>query len=339
MSELRWNPLLRTWTMVAANRKLRPTMPKDGCPFCPGAGKQVPDSYDVYVYDNDFPVLSLLAPGGASNMKGSEGGEIYRVAEAYGKCEVILYSPEHEAKFHELSELHITRLLDVLSERFDTLKTDPRIKYIFPFENKGAEVGVTMPHPHGQLYAYPFVPLKIRTELEACREHYEETGRCLFEDIYEAEREDGRRMIAETEHTVAYIPFFTDYPYGVFVMPKRQVGALSDCTSDEKRDLATVLKRVTGAFDRLFDRPFPYMAVYHQVPVNASEYADANTYYRFHIEFYPPLREADKIKYYASSEMGAWAAANTAEVEVTAEELREKYEEISLMYCHDAEQQ
>jgi UDPglucose--hexose-1-phosphate uridylyltransferase len=191
------------------------------------------------------------------------------------------------------------------------------------FENRGEECGVTMPHPHGQIYAYPHVPLKLRTELDNCKKHYEENGTNLFSDMNREELEFGRRIIVENEHFLSYIPFFTDYPYGVFIVSKAAKTALSDFTAEEKLSLAAILKDTTGAMDELFEKLFPYMMVIHQRPVNGENVED---YYRFHIEFYPPLREKDKIKWYASSEMGAWAAANTAAVEETAPKLREAYQ-------------
>ena len=146
MYELRWNPLLRTYTMVASNRQSRPDMPKDWCPFCPGEGKKVPPDYDVFSYDNDFPALKLNPDEITVKSTGK-----YSAVQNYGKCEVILYSPDHNAKLYELSPQHIVKLIHLWKDRFIELSKDEKIKYIFEFENRGEEVGVTMPHPHGQL--------------------------------------------------------------------------------------------------------------------------------------------------------------------------------------------
>jgi len=317
MAELRWNPLLKTWVMVVPNRQERPNMPKDWCPFCPGSGK-VPDHYDVLKYDNDFPVLKLQ-----HDEPSIEGNDLYKVVSNYGKCEVILYSSDHNAKLWQLSLKHIVKLVNLWIERNRELSKDQKIKYVFPFENRGEEVGVTMPHPHGQLYAYPFIPLKLRVELEACKEYYLEHGECMICRMNREEKTFEKRVIYENNSFLAYLPFFTDYPYGVFVVSKRHFGNLSELTEYEKHDLADMLKKITGAFDKLFQRPFPYMMVIHQTPVNTEEYADSSLYFHFHIEFYPPLRDKNKIKWYASSEMGAWAAANPLSVEETAPKLRE----------------
>jgi len=320
MGELRWNPLLRTWVMVAPNRQERPNMPKDWCPFCPGSGK-VPDHYDVLKYDNDFPVLKLKP-----DEPEVPSDDFYRVMKNYGKCEVILYSSDHNAKLWQLSVEHIIKLVNLWIERNNELSKDENIKYVFPFENRGEEVGVTIIHPHGQLYVYPFVPLKLKVELDSCKEYYMEHNECMICHMNAEEKAFKKRVVFENESFIAYLPFFTDYPYGVFIVSKRHFGNLADFTEPEKRDLAKMLKTITGAFDLLFDRPFPYMMVIHQTPVNTEEYKESDKYFHFHIEFYPPLRDKDKIKWYASSEMGAWACANPLSVEETAPKLREAIE-------------
>ena len=319
MAELRWNPLLQTWTMVASNRQARPHLPKNWCPFCPGSGK-VPEQYEVHAYDNDFPALTQ-APG-EPDVKGSGP---YKAADNYGKCEVILYSPDHYTTLPALSVEHIYKLVELLSERYAVLAQDPKVKYVFQFENRGEEVGVTMPHPHGQIYAYPFVPQKIQVELDSCKSYHAEKSSCLLCDMNQEEAAFAQRIIAENKSFMAYLPFFTDYPYGVFIVSKAHKGNITQFNEEEKRDLASLLKGVTGAFDTLFDKLFPYMMCFHQTPVNAQEYSEASVYYHFHIEFYTPLREANKIKFYASSEMGAWAACNPMAVEDTAQLLREAY--------------
>ncbi|MDF2572725.1 MAG: galT [Sporomusa sp.] len=319
MAELRWNPLLSTWTMVASNRQTRPHLPKDWCPFCPGSGK-VPDSYEVYKYNNDFPALSINPEQPDLLSRGP-----YQVAQNYGRCEVILYSPEHHATLPNLSVDHIEKLIDLLAQRYADLANDPKVKYIFQFENRGEEVGVTMPHPHGQIYAYPFVPQKIQIELDNCQQYYNTKGSCLLCDMNKEEVDFKQRLIGENNSFLAYLPFFTDYPYGIFITSKKHKGNITQFNNQEKRDLAEMLKNITGAFDALFNKLFPYMMCFHQTPVNSEEYADAEVFYHFHIEFYPPLREANKIKFYASSEMGAWAACNPVAVEQTAVTLREAY--------------
>ncbi len=314
MSELRYNPFLDTFTIVAANRQKRPHLPKDYCPFCPSFGKV--RHYDVMIYPNDFPALSQ------NPNPIEENDSFFWKKEAYGACEVILYSPEHHKRFCELSVNQIYKIVSLWKERFNHYKQDEKIKYIFPFENNGEEVGVTIHHPHGQLYAYSWIPPKIKTELDNCIKFYQVTQKPLIQSWIEKELEEKSRIIYENENFVALIPFFTDYPYGVNIVDKNFHANIGEMNDYQLHNLAKALKNVTYAFDKIFDRPFPYMLCVHQTPVNDDFYDEAPKYYSFHIEFYPPLREKDKIKWYASSEMGTGAATNTVLVEDTAQVMK-----------------
>lgn len=316
MPEFRWNPLLDTWTMVATNRQHRPHLPKDYCPFCPKDNPALP-KFDVLAYTNDFPVMSLDGFGVNEVDKG-----VFRKKDAVGKCEVILYSPEHNKQLYQLSDEHVLKIVELWSERFKELQKDNRIKYIFEFENRGEEVGVTIHHPHGQLYAYSFIPFKIREELNNCKKYFQKHQRNLFADLNAAEKKYKKRVVYENKSFIAYIPYFTDYPFGVFIVNKKLKGNITQFTLSEKKNLADILKKLTAGFDKIYDRHFPYMMCLHQTPVNEKKYADAENYYAFHIEFYPPLRAKDKVKWYAGSEMGAGAAANPLDVDECAAILR-----------------
>ena len=303
--------------MIASHRQNRPQMPKDWCPFCPGSGK-VPEHFTVYEYDNDFPALSQNPP-----VPDDVATELYKTKEAYGKCEVILYSPEHTVTLPELSVEHIRELVDLWTSRFEELRKDERIKYIFIFENRGDVVGVTMPHPHGQIYGYSYIPKKLELELASCKEYKEEKGECLICDIVKNEKEFGKRVIIENEDFITFLPFFADYPYGVYVAAKGHVQNLTQFSDRQKGNLAKILKETAGTLDSLFDYTFPYMMCMHQDPVNGE---DASEYYHFHIEFYPPMRSADKQKFNASSETGAWASCNPTAPEEMAEQLKKAHE-------------
>lgn len=317
MAELRYNPLIKDWVMIASHRQNRPQMPKDWCPFCPGSGK-VPEHFTVYEYDNDFPALSQNPP-----IPDDVATELYKTKEAYGKCEVILYSPEHTVTLPELSVEHIRELVDLWTSRFEELRKDERIKYIFIFENRGDVVGVTMPHPHGQIYGYSYIPKKLELELASCKEYKEEKGECLICDIVKNEKEFGKRVIIENEDFITFLPFFADYPYGVYVAAKGHVQNLTQFSDRQKDNLAKILKETAGTLDSLFDYTFPYMMCMHQDPVNGE---DASEYYHFHIEFYPPMRSAEKQKFNASSETGAWASCNPTAPEEMAEQLKKAHE-------------
>ncbi len=317
MAELRYHPLTKDYIMIASHRQNRPQMPKDWCPFCPGSGK-VPDHFDVLKYDNDFPALSQNPP-----KPDDVETELYKTAEAYGKCEVILYSPEHTITLPELPLSHVRKLVDLWTERFEELSKDEKIKYIFIFENRGEAVGVTMPHPHGQIYGYSFIPKKIELETESCREYHEEKGRCLICDMLRDEQKDGRRMVFENEHFSVFIPFFCEYPYGIYIVSKNHKQNLLQFTDAERDSLAHAVKYAAGTLDNLFGFAFPYMMCMHQNPVNSGDYSED---YHFHIEFFPPMRSKNKIKYNASSETGVWAHCNPTAPEEKAIELRAAYE-------------
>lgn len=291
-------------------------MPKDWCPFCPGSGK-VPDDYEVYEYDNDFPALSQNPPE-----PDDVANDFFRVKPAYGKCEVILYSPGHTVTLPELSVEHIEKLVDLWIERFQAISSDPKIKYVFIFENRGEAVGVTMPHPHGQIYGYSFVPKKLELELASAKAYKEEKGSCIFCDMRREELAAQKRIIFQDEHFTVFLPFFTEYPYGVYIISNRHCQNIAEFTAQEKASFAKTLRNTVGMLDSLFGYRFPYMMCMHNAPVNGE---DTSEYYHFHVEFFPPMRSETKIKYNASSETGAWAHCNPTCPEDTAEELRQAY--------------
>ena len=283
----------------------------------PSADAQGLVSFDVLKYDNDFPALSQNPPE-----MDDVATSIYKTAPSYGKCEVVLYSPEHTVTLPELPEDHVRKLVDLWTDRFSDLSQDEKIKYIFIFENRGDVVGVTMPHPHGQIYGYSFIPKKLELELSSSKEHFEETGNCLFCDMLNDEVKDGRRIIFENEDFICFLPFFSEYPYGVYIASKAHKQYLTEFTEREKDNLAKAVREAAGTLDNLFGYTFPYMMCMHQGPVNSGDTSD---FYHFHIEFFPPMRSADKQKFNASSETGAWAHCNPTAPEATSEELRAAY--------------
>ncbi len=320
MAELRKHPLTNDWIMIASHRQNRPQMPKDFCPFCPGSGK-VPDTYDVYKYDNDFPALSQNPPA-----PDAVSDDFFETAPCYGKCEVILYSPEHTVTLPELPASHIRKLVDLWAERYTAISADEKIKYVFIFENRGEAVGVTMPHPHGQIYGYSFLPKKLELEVENARKYHDEKGECLFCDMLKHELSFGERIIFKNEHFTVFLPFFTEYPYGVYIMSNAHKTNIADFTDEEREALAETLRRTTGMLDSLFGYKFPYMMCMYNQPVNPENGESYEEIFHWHIAFYPPMRSADKIKFNASSETGAWAHCNPTCPEDTAKELREAYD-------------
>lgn len=311
VSELRWNPMLEEWVAIAAHRQERPQMPKDWCPFCPGS-KRVPDNYDVHIYPNDFPTFA--EPTVAVSTLSTE---LYPTAPTVGKCDVVLYHPDHNTSLPQLSSEHIEKLIKLWQTRFCELRAIKAIKYIFIFENKGEVIGVTMPHPHGQIYSFPYVPPKVTVELNASKKHWQKNKTCLFCHILDNEMQEQKRIVAQNNSFVAFIPFFARWPYEIHIYAKRHLQYITEFSTEEGRDFAIILKTVTQKYDNLFGFSFPYMMVMHQAPVD-KKYA----YYHFHVEFYPPHRSKTKLKYLAGCESGAGTFINDTVPEEKAYELR-----------------
>ena len=286
-------------------------MPRDWCPFCPGSGR-VPDDYDVYIYPNDFAAFTIPAQPPAI-----EGDDFYPVRPSHGKCDVVLYHPDHNTSIPQIPVEHLTRLVTTWRQRFEELKATSGIRYVLIFENKGEVIGVTMPHPHGQIYSLPLVPPIIKKEMAAARAHYRKHDRCLFCDILQKERKSRLRIVAENRAFTAFIPFYARWPYEVHVYPRRHLGALDEFKPSEEKALAEMLKWITRKYDNLFQMSFPYMMLLHQAPTRGR-----HPYYHFHIEFYPPHRSKEKLKYLASVETGAGTFLNDSLAEEKAAELR-----------------
>lgn len=319
MSELRWDPVLREWVVTATHRLERTFKPPaDFCPLCPTTNSSFPteiprDAFDIAVFENKFPSFRRDAPDPAV-----EGTALSPVRKAQGICEVVVYSPDHHLSMSGLGVERIDDLIAVWTDRHRELGGREYVDYVLIFENRGEEVGVTLHHPHGQIYASPFIPPRVERELQSAREHMQKTGHCLFCDIITDERRDGRRIVAENGRLVAFVPFYAHFPYEIHVMPKKHAGSLLEFDGESRHDLAEMLKLVTCKYDSLFGRPMPYMLILHQEPTDGNRH----DYYHFHIEFYPLLRSAGKLKYLAGSESGGGTFINDTLPEEKAAELR-----------------
>lgn len=319
MSELRWNPLLEEWVVTATHRQERTFLPpEDHCPLCPtkpgGFPTEVPaPDYEIVVFENKFPAFRPEPPPPTV-----DGTELCPVRPAQGVCEVVLYSPQHHLTLTDMSVEEIHKLVLVWTDRYEELGRLDYVDYVFIFENKGEVIGVTLTHPHGQIYGLPFIPPIPRRELDACHKHHDRTGRCLLCDIIGQEVADGRRLIAENSSHLAFVPFYARYPYEVHLLPRAHRLSLSDLTGEERWDLALILKDVLLKYDGLFGFSLPYMMVMHQAPTDGGRYDD----YHFHIEFYPLHRARDKLKIRAGCESGAGTFLADALPEEWAEQLR-----------------
>ena len=324
MNQLRWDPTLGEWVAYATHRQDRTFLPPaEYCPLDPtkpgGFPTEVPrPSYDIVVFENRFPSLAPDAPEPEG-----EGSALTPVAAGRGVCEVVLYSDDHYSTLATMPEGRIRNLVEVWADRYEELGALPFVEYVFIFENKGEAIGVTLHHPHGQIYAYPFVPPRPKKELEAARAHRRETGTCLHCDLLAEELDDGRRVVVEGEHFVAFVPFYAHFPYEAHVYGRRCAPSIKDLDAPERRDLAGVLKRLLVGYDDLFGFSLPYMMAMHQAPTDGGDHDGVA---HFHIEFYPLNRTAEKMKYLAGSETGAGAFIMDALPEGMAGTLREAVE-------------
>lgn len=323
MSELRYHPFLDQWVITATHRQDRTFLPPDDyCPLCPtkpgGFPTEVPfPSYDIVVFENKFPSLQADPP-----KPEVESSAILPVRPSHGVCEVVAYTDDHDATFATLPFGQIRKLVRVWRERYMQLSAIEEVEYVFVFENKGKEIGVTLSHPHGQIYAYPFIPPTAHIELRAEKKHLDRTGRLLMADWLEYELAPlpigGDRTVWQNENFVAIVPFFARYPYEVYVTSKRHIRSLAEMSEAEMDDLAEILLVVTRKFDLLFGFSLPYIMLMHQEPsIPGFEFN------WFHVEFYPPYRTAKKLKYLAGSEAGAGAFINDTLPEATSKTLRE----------------
>ncbi len=328
--EERWHPLREEWIVVAAHRQNRPwngemleetgkNAPEyvENCYLCPKntrvSGAKNEDYKSVYVFDNDLPCVGENAPFDLIKPVG-----IYKNRPAEGTARVICYSPFHNLSLAELTVEEIENIILVWQNQYAELSKRKDVNHVLIFENKGEAVGVSNPHPHGQIYATNFVFKTIETEAEASRKYFAETGRGLFEDIIRSEKEDGRRIICENETVIAFMPYFARYAYEIYIAPKRRLPSVDKLKKNQIADLAEALKIVTVKYDNLWKMSFPYVMPLHNAPCDGGDYEA----FHFHIEFHPPLRKPNLLKYLAGPEIGGGNFLSDTSPEEKAAELQ-----------------
>jgi UDPglucose--hexose-1-phosphate uridylyltransferase len=327
--EQRWHPLRSEWVIIAAHRQDRPwhgatvdsqTSPPEyleNCYFCPGnlrvSGVRNENYRGIYSFDNDHPCVGANAP---SDLPPPPG--IYRNRPADGLARVVCYSSKHNLTLAQLEVSEIEELLRVWRDQYIELGAHPEVRHVLVFENKGEVVGVSNPHPHCQIYATNFVFKTIENEADISRQHFIETGRILFQDILDAEHSDGRRIIFENSSAIAFIPYFARYAYESYVAPRETHSGLVGLNANEMRDLAEALKVMVVRYDNLWRMPFPYVMTLHHAPTDEADYSA----FHFHIEFHPPLRKPNLLKYLAGPEIGGGNFLSDTLPEDKAQELR-----------------
>ncbi|WP_297861189.1 galactose-1-phosphate uridylyltransferase [Meiothermus sp.] len=305
-SHARWHPLRQEWVVFAASRQGRTFLPpKQYDPLAPskpgGFPSEIPfEDFEIAVFQNRWPSLSPQAGEPPEDLA-------IPTRDARGDCEVVVYTPEHSGSIASLSPERRELLVQVWADRYRDLYAREHIQYVMPFENRGEQMGVTLHHPHGQIYAYPWVPPILQKELEAFQK-----SPVLLDLLPHL----GPYTVLEDEYTIACIPPYARYPYELLVFPKRFRPGLWTFSTAETQSFARTLGQVVQKLDNLFHKPMPYVMALHAAPKGAE------AVFHFHVEFYPALRTADKLKYLAGTEIAAGTFAMDALPEETARVLR-----------------
>jgi UDPglucose--hexose-1-phosphate uridylyltransferase len=324
--EIRWDALVGDWVAVAGHRSNRTFLPpKDECPLCPtGTGSvpsEVPEAaYDVVVFENRFPSYSPVSGHGPTGRE----GDIIQTRPALGRCEVDCFTSNHDSTFADLTPERTRTVIDAWADRTAELGAVPEIEQVFCFENRGQEIGVTLNHPHGQIYAYPYLPQRSAALLERAAAHHARTGRLLGADILATELEAKERVVVDTDHWTAYVPFAARWPVEVHLAPRRDVPDLPSLSAAERDDLSHVYLELMRRLDRYYVAKdgspirLPYIAGWHQAPAREGREVS-----RLHLQVMSVLRSPKKLKYLAGSESGVGGWVNDIPPEQIAARLRE----------------
>ena len=313
---LRWHPLRAEWVAYASHRQHRTFLPPaEYNPLAPTLSSDQPTEvpggpWEVAVFGNLFPAFAMTAHEAPALSVPTE--------PARGVCEVVVFTQDPATTLGRLPLPHLELIVDVWADRYEELSRLPDVRYVFPFENRGVEVGVTLHHPHGQIYAYPFIPPIPARELDQQRDYYTRHGRGLLEDFIAGELAAAARTVYVGPHVTAFMPVCARYSYEIWLAPMRPVPSFAALTPEERRDFARALKTVLLKFDALWNRPFPYILAFHQAPTDGLAHPEAH----LHGEIYPAYRMPDRLKYLAGSEIGAGVFTADTTPEQTVRELQ-----------------
>ena len=329
-SELRHDPLLDEWVVIAAQRQARTHLPAPAdCPLCPsrsGRSTEIPaEDYDVVVFENRFPSLSTPSTPSSAGAAGggvpgpADGGTapLFVRRPGVGRCEVVCFTADHHTSFAGLTPRRVEVVLEAWTDRTRELSRLPGVEHVFVFENRGEEIGVTLSHPHGQVYAYPFVPPRAARLLEVARRHRARTGQCVSCAVVVAESQAGVRVVAETPRWVAFVPHAARWPFEVHLCPRRHVADLVALDDGERTEFAGIYLEVLRRFDGVFGTQMPYVAAWHQAPVTTGR-----DLAHLFLQLSSIRRAPDKLKYLAGSESAMGVFINDVVPERAAELLR-----------------
>ena len=329
--ERRWHPLLQEWVILAATTSERPWSGETiasvdkaepdfdpGCYLCPGvtraSGNKNPHYNKPYAFTNDFASFSLDAPD-------VHRQDLFETTEpVHGTCRVICFTPRHNITLAEMSREELFDVICLWKEEFSELGNHPAIENVLIFENKGKVIGVSNPHPHGQIYATGFIPKIVKRELDSFIEYKAGHDKGLLEDLVEQELRKGIRIVYQNDHFVAFVPFFARFVYETYIVPRRHIARITDFTEEETLAYAEIHHLLIVKFDNLYNMSFPNITMIHNAPTNGNP---GNDCFHFHTEFYPPMRSPDKLKYLAGFESGGGNIINPVKPEEAADRLRQ----------------
>ncbi len=321
-STMRFDVLTGEWVTIAAHRMDRTYLPPaDHCPLDPTRPGHEPTEipaadYDVVVFENRFPSFARTTADVEPNV---DGNPLWPQRPANGRCEVVCFTSDHNASFGSLPLSRVRTVIEAWADRTAELSAMPGIEQVFPFENRGQEIGVTLQHPHGQIYGYPFVTPRTASLITRAGSHRQRTGRDLMGDVLDAERKAGSRVVIDGEHWTAFVPAAARWPVEAHLVPHRAVPDMAALDDAERDELAVVYRELLHRLERYFGEPaeLPYIAGWHQAPVHTGR--DLT---RLHLQLFSLRRAPGKLKYLAGSESGMAAWVNDAAPEQIAERLR-----------------
>jgi len=320
LGELRLDALTNEWVVMAAHRQARTFLPpKELCPLCPtkpGLQSEIPESnYEVAVFENLSPSLALA---GRDWKLPEYDGLDTPVVDAAGFCEVLCYTDDHEANFGSLSLEQMRIVMEVWRDRTREIAKLPHIAHIFPFENRGVEIGVTLHHPHGQIYSYSYLPPRVEKMLKIATDHFTKHSRPLLSDIIAREVKDKVRIVAQNSEWIAFVPFASRYPFEIHIAPKRFVPDLATLSDEAADTFAEVAKEGLQRLDGVFGIEMAYMASWHQASVNVGR-----DVLGLHMQITSIRRAPGKLKYLAGSESAMQAFIMDLKPEQSAAQLRD----------------
>jgi UDPglucose--hexose-1-phosphate uridylyltransferase len=312
-SRMRQDVLTGEWVSIAANRQNRVFLPPaDQDPLAPQTDanpSEIPALYDVAVFENRSPSFgpALTHPDAPAGLDDLRAIDFERTLASVGRCEVVCFSPEHEGSFGSQTVTRARTVIEAWAHRTEALTRMPGIEQVFVFENRGQEIGVTLPHPHGQIYAYPFITPRTSTLLRSI----DSVGPDLFARLLQSEQ-SSERVLVRGEHFTAFVPFAARWPLEIHLLPHRHVPDLAALSDAEKDELAPMYRSLLRGLDAIYDSPTPYIAAWHQAPVNVGRDS-----VRLMLQVTSPRRASDKLKYLAGSEaaMGAFIGDVTPEAQ------------------------